>query len=202
MWKGRRRWPVVAGLVAVGVVVAGIATAYVRRISPPWPAVAGVPYSIALADDGCPIVPDSVQFVDSPGPLVPTGPTEAVLCTIPTGALPATAQDPDEPRTRVLHAGAVDFAALLNTLPDRNTNWRQWQRKHSGFWPDAPPEMVCPMIGYRYDYSFVLRYPDRPPVALISKCGTGGLTTGVRTRIDASTPHMVDAFLERFRVQR
>ena len=79
------RRTVIAVLVAVGLLVGVVATAYVRRIRPPWPAVAGDPYPIALAADGCPIMPEQVQFVDAPGPLVPSDPTEVVLCTIPTG---------------------------------------------------------------------------------------------------------------------
>jgi hypothetical protein len=189
-------------LAGVVVLVGAVATAYVRRISPPWPAVAGDPYPIPLAADGCPVVPDQVHFVDAPGQLVPSDPTEVVLCTIPTGLMTATAADPDEPRVRVLRAGAADFAAVLNELPDRNTDWRRWQRQHSGWWPDAPPESLCPMLGYRYDHFFVLRYADRPPVALISLCATGSLTTGSRTRIDSAKPHVVDVFLQRYGEQR
>jgi hypothetical protein len=54
---------------------------------------------------------------------------------------------------------------------------------------------VCPAIGYPYDYTYLFRYSDRPPVALVSDCGTGGLTTGARTRIDVAKPHVVDEFV-------
>jgi hypothetical protein len=103
----------------------------------------------------------------------------------------------------VLRAGAADFAGLLNRLPDRNEAWRQWQRRHSGWWPDAPAEEVCLLIGYSHDHSFVLRYPDRPPVPLIYTCGgqAGGLTSGTRTRMDHTKPHLVDEFLHRFEEQ-
>jgi hypothetical protein len=198
----RTVWTVVGVLTSLGLVVGMVATVYVRRISPPWPAVAGDPYRISLAADGCPIVPEQVQFVDSPGPLVPPNPTEVVLCAIPTGLVVSSAANPDEPRVRVLRTGAVGFAGVLNGLPDRNADWRRWQRQHSGWWPDAPPEHFCLMIGYRYDYSFVLHYADGPPVALISKCGTGGLTSGTRTRIDSAKPHVVDVFLQRYSGQR
>jgi hypothetical protein len=164
-----------------------------------------IPYVISLDRDGCPVIPEQLHFVDAPGQLVPPDPTDAVLCATPTGLVPAMPGYPVEPRVRVLRAGAVDFAALLNGLPDRNADWRQWQRKHSGFWPDAVPQgygTMCLMMAYPYDYSFVLRYENQPPVALISKCGTWGLTTGVRTRMDMSKPHVKDAFLERFNAQR
>src|SRR5258708_6002984 len=43
------------------------------------------------------------------------------------------------PLQRRLHGqAAAEFAVLLNQLPDRNGAWRDWQRRHSGFWPDAP----------------------------------------------------------------
>ena len=200
-WRHRRVLVVVAVLAAVGA-IAGVAGAYVRRISPPWPAVEGDPYLIALDGDGCPVVPEQVHFVDAPGQLVPSDPTEVVLCATPTGLVPPTPGYPVEPRVRVLRAGAVEFAAVLNGLPDRNTDWRQWQRKYSGVWPDAPAEHMCLDMASTYDYSFVLRYANRPPVALVSKCGTWGLTTGVRTRMDTSKPHVMDVFLQRFNAQR
>jgi hypothetical protein len=56
------------------------------------------------------------------------------------------------------------------------------------------------MIGCPYQ-SFVLRYPDRPPVPLISTCGTGGLTSGARTRIDDPKRGAVAEFLRRFAEQ-
>jgi hypothetical protein len=144
--------------------------------------------------------------VDAPGLLVPPDPTEVVLCTIPTEQMPGTAESQQEPRLRVLHAGAAEFAAFLNGLPDRNQVWLQWQRKHSGWWPDAAPDeasmRACLLMGKLYEHSFVLRYADRAPLALIDTCGTGGLTSGARTRIDASKPHVVDEFLRRFEAQR
>jgi hypothetical protein len=155
---------------------------------------------IALDADGCPVVPDQVQFVDAPGQLVPADPVDVVLCTTPTTMVPAMPGYPVEPHVRVLRAGAVDFAVLLNGLPDRNADWRQWQRKHSGFWPDAPPDQQLPLLmAHPYAYSFVLRYANRPPVALIAKWGW---TTGARTRIDSSNPHMVDLFLQRLKAER
>jgi hypothetical protein len=74
--------------------------------------------------------------VDAPGPLVPPDPTEVLLCTTPTVQYSPSPGMPDQPRQRVLRAGVADFAALLNRLPDRNQAWRQWQRLHSGWWPD------------------------------------------------------------------
>ena len=52
-------------------------------------------------------------------------------------------------------------------------------------------------MAYPYDFTYLLRYSDRPPVALVSKCGTGGLTNGARTRIDVAKPHVVDEFVRR-----
>jgi hypothetical protein len=110
----------------------------------------------------------------------------------------------DPPRQRVLRTGAADFAALLNRLSDRNQAWRQWQRRHSGWWPNAAPAPSngqCLLIARDYDWSFVLRYPDRPPVPLISTCGTGGLTSGARTREETAKPRVEDEFLRRFQEQ-
>ncbi len=74
-------------------------------------------------------------------------------------------------------------------------------RRHSGWWPDAPAEEVCPAIGYFHDHSLVLRYADRPAVALTTTCETGGMTSGTRTRIDNAKPRVVDEFLRRFEQQ-
>lgn len=166
--------------------------------------MAGTSYEIPLGSDGCPVIGDRYRFVDAPGPLVPPGASEVLLCVTPTGLLPPGPEDP--PRQRVLRAGAGDFVALLDRLPDRNEAWRQWQRKHSGWWPDpapAPMGEVCAAIGYSHDYSFVLRYADRPPVPLIYTCGgqAGGLTSGARTRMDYRKPHLVEEFLSRFQQQ-
>ncbi|MCW3841907.1 hypothetical protein ONA70_17550 [Micromonospora yasonensis] len=180
-----------------------VAIAWVRRTAPPWPAVAGNPYEIPLGPDGCPIIEERRQFVDTPGPLVPPGATEVLLCTTPTALHTPRPGMADPPRQRVLRGEAADFASLLNRLPSRNQAWRQWQRRHSGWWPDTAPEPmgeVCLLSGYSHEYSFVLRYPDRPPVPLIYTCGgqSGGLTSGIRTRMDDTKPHLVDEFLDRF----
>lgn len=199
-WRPRRRW--VAVVTAAALAGGAVTVAWVRRTAPPWPATAGTPYEIPLAADGCPVIATGQGFADAPGVLVPPGASEVVLCTTPTALHTPRPGLTDPPRQRVLHAGAADFAALLNRLPDRNEAWRKWQRKHSGRWPDAAPEAMgetCPMIGYADHNSFVLRYPDRPPVALIYQCGgaAGGLTSGMRTRMDDTKPHMVDEFLRR-----
>jgi hypothetical protein len=195
-WRRRRVLVLVAVLAVVGAAT-GLAAAYVRRISPQWPAVEGEPYAIALDADGCPIVPDQVRFVEAPGQLVPADPVDVVLCTTPPTMAPSIPGYTVEPRVRVLRAGAVDFAALLNGLPDRNADRRQWQRKHSGFWPDAPGKHLS--LQFAYPYSFVLRYANRPPVPLIAG---RGWTTGARTRIDSSKPHVVDLFLQRLKAQQ
>ena len=188
-WTGRRALGVVA-VVAV-VAAAGVAVAYRARIAPPYPDVAGRAYPISLDPGGCPVLPGEPAFVDAPGQLVPPDPVEAVLCTLPTEI---GSHGPQLPRIRVVRAGAAGFAAYLNRLPDRNTAWRHWQRRHSGLWPDSPPEHMCSAIGYLVDNAYVLRYADRPPVALYSRCGTDGLTTGVRTRFDDAKPHVLDEF--------
>ncbi|MGK5741388.1 hypothetical protein [Micromonospora sp. URMC 103] len=191
-------------LVTVVVVAASVVTvAWVRRTAPPWPTVAGTPYEIPLGSDGCPVIKERHQFVDAQGPLVPLGATEVLLCTTPTALHKPRPGVADPPRQRVLRAGAADFAALLNRLPNRNQAWQQWQRRHSGWWPDAAPEPMgeaCLLIGHSHDYSFVLRYSDRPPVSLIYMCGgqVGGLTSGTRTRMDDTEPHLVNEFLSRF----
>ncbi|MBQ0894902.1 hypothetical protein KBX37_17655 [Micromonospora sp. U56] len=191
---------VVVSMVAVAAGV--VTTAWVRRTASPWPAVTGTPYEIPLGSDGCPVIEERRQFVDAHGPLVPPGATEVLLCTTPTALHIPGRRVADPPRQRVLHAGATDFVALLNRLPDRNQSWRHWQQRHSGWWPDAAPEPMgeaCPMIGYTHQHSFVLRYPDRPPVPLIYTCGgqAGGITSGTRTRMDDTKPHLVNEFLSR-----
>jgi hypothetical protein len=182
-------------------VAGAVAIAWVRRTAPPWPAVAGASYEIPLWPDGCPIVVEGHGFVDAPGPLVPPGATEVVLCTTPTATYTLHPGVADPPRQRVLHT-AADFAARLNRLSDRNEAWRQWQRQHSGWWPNAAPAPFgeqCFLPGRDYDQSFVLRYPDRPPVPLISTCG--GLTSGARTRTETAKPWVEDEFLRRFQEQ-
>lgn len=202
----RRRWAVVVVLTVVAVAAGVVTIAWAQRIASPWPATAGTPYEIPLGPDGCPVIEERHQFVDAPGPLVPPGATEVLLCTTPTALHSQRPGVGDPPHQRVLRAGAADFAALLNQLPDRNEAWRQWQRRHSGWWPDAAPEPMgeaCLFVGYSHEHSFVLRYPDRPPVPLIFSCGgqAGGLTSGTRTRMDYTTPHLVDEFLTRLQQQ-
>ena len=201
----RRRWGALV-VVALVTVATGAATiAWVRRTAPPWPAVAGTPYEIPLGPDGCPVTEEWPRFVDAPGRFVPPGATTVLLCTTPTALHTPRPGVADPPRQRLLRAGASDFAALLNRLPDRNEAWRRWQRRHSGWWPDAAPAPLgeaCPAIGYSHTQSFVLRYPDRPPIPLIYTCGQGGgLTSGTRTRMDDAKPHLVDEFLSRYQEQ-
>ncbi|RKN57669.1 hypothetical protein D7193_03185 [Micromonospora costi] len=194
-------------MVTVIAIAAGMVTiAWARRIASPWPEMAGTPYEIPLGSDGCPVIEEQRQFVDAPGALVPPGATEVLLCITPTTLRSQGPAVADPPRQRVLRAGAADFVALLNQLPNRNDAWRQWQRLHSGWWPDAAPEPMgesCLLGGHSHEHSFVLRYPNRPPVPLIYTCGgqAGGITTGTRTRMDDTKPHLVDEFLTRFRQQ-
>jgi hypothetical protein len=176
-----------------------VAIAWVRRTSPPWPAVAGTAYEIPLGPDGCPVIVARHGSLTLPVLWRRRGATEVLLCTTPTELHTPGPGDP--PRQRLLRTGAADFAALLNRLPDRNEHWRQWQRRHNGWWPDAPRATVCSAIGYSHDHSFVVRYPDRPRVPLISTCETGGLTSGTRTRIDNAKPRVVDELLRRFQEQ-
>jgi hypothetical protein len=187
------RWRIVAVIILVaGLAAAGVTVAYLRRIAPPWPATEGQPYTIALDGDGCPVIPEPVSFVDSPGQLVPDGPAEVVLCALPTGLVTGALT---EPKVQVLSQDTADFAKVVNALPDRNTAWRQWQRAHSGWWPDAPRVSVCPAIGYAYDYAFVLKYADGTSVPLIDTCATGGITTGARTRVGSARGELRTAFL-------
>ena len=104
----------------------------------------------------------------------------------------------------VLRAGAGEFAAWLNGLPDRNTAWRQIQRQESGWWPDEAPVLgeMCPLMAVypQEEYSLVLRYADRPPVPLVLTCA-GALTSGARARLDFFEPYVVDEFERRLRAQ-
>lgn len=204
-WRPGRRRVVVAVVTALAVLVGAVVLAWMRRTAPPWPAAAGVAYEIPLGSDGCPAAREQYPFVDTPGLLVPPHPVDVMLCAIATE--PGAPRLGDPPRQRVLRTGAHDFAELLNRLPGRNTSWRQHQRRHSGWWPDAAPAPlgeVCPMIGYTYDFAFVLRYPDRPPVPLVFICGgkAGELSSGARTRMDHTKPHVVDEFVRRFEEQQ
>jgi hypothetical protein len=122
-WRRRSVVAVIAVLTTMSLLAGGVAMAYVRRTRPPWPAVAGDPYVIESGVDGCPIVPEHPGFVDAPGLLVPPDPTKVVLCTIPTEQMAVTAESQQDPRLRALHAGAAEFAAFLNGLPDRNQVW-------------------------------------------------------------------------------
>ncbi len=202
MVAGHRRWwiaLVVAG--AVALIASGVTVAYLKRIAPPYPLVEGTPSPIELAPGGCPIIPDRWEFVDAPGELVPPNPYEVLLCT--TSAYRDEPIPPDgPPLQRILRTGAPEFAAFLKRLPDRNQDFRAWQREHSGWWPDPLPFYVCPNIGLPYNFSFVLRYADRPTVAVLTGCMLGGVTTGVRTRIDNTKPHVVDEFVRLFDAQR
>jgi hypothetical protein len=187
--------------IAVAVLLlAGVVTvSYLRRIGPQYPAVEGTPFTIKLLPSGCPEIHQG-PFVDTPGQFVPPNPVEVVLCTTlapefgpqPSGTVP--------PEQRVLTADAAGFAALLNQMPDRNTWFRDWQRQHSGFWPDPAPVFACPAMAVLYD--FVLHYADRPPVPLITNCT--GWTDGVRTRIypgERAGDNPVDEFVCRFEAQ-
>lgn len=201
----KRLWAV-AGVTVIAVVAAAVGYAWVRRTAPPWPATVGTGYEIAIGDDGCPVVPpENPPFVDAPGQLVPPGPSEVLLCSESTpdnwAAPVGTGTEGEQRRVeqRVLRAGAADFAAWLNRLPDRNTAWREHQRRWSGWWPDAAPAPygeVCLMILPAETHSFVLRYPDGRAVPLLLPCG-GGVTSGSRTRMNDVKPRAVQEFLRR-----
>jgi hypothetical protein len=180
-----RRWWWIAALAVLVLTASGVGFAYAERVGPQFPLVAGMPYQIAIGVDGCPVVPEQVAFVDSPGQFVAPDPSEVILCTQvdtdgdglpePPGSETFGMRVP--PLQRTLHGqGAAEFAVLLNQLPDRNGAWRDWQRRHSGFWPDAPwPNgpwdadgqcfslLMLPAISFTY----VLHYRDRDAVPII-----------------------------------
>lgn len=197
----RSGWGFAIILGAVLCVVGVLVVSYLRRIGPQFPSVEGTPFTIELLASGCPEIPERAPFVDTPGQFVPPDPLDIVLCTTPSAqSVPPPTEAP--PEQRVLQTDAAGFAALLNRMPDRNQWFRYWQREHSGFWPDRPPEFACNLMGPAYEFSFVLRYHDRPPVPLISNCT--GWTDGVRTRKDPATrggEHIVDEFIRRFDAQ-
>lgn len=218
MRMGRRRWLFVAlGLVVL--TAGGVGVAYADRVSPQFPLVYGTPYTIEIDDDGCPIVPEQVPFVDSPGQFMAPDPSEVVLCTrvdsdgdgLPEP--PGTGPDgfPVPPLQRSLHGqAAADFTLLLNQLPDRNGAWRTWQRRHSGLWPDAPwdngpwdaeAECISLLMLPVRSLTFVLHYRDRDPVPIIQTCH--GWTDGSRTRIPVTytPPHLTDTFIARYESQ-
>ena len=193
-------WPSI--IVGAVLLIVGVGTvSYLRRIGPQYPAVEGSPFTIELLPSGCPKISAGL-FADTPGQFVPPNPTEVVLCATPTPEFATQPTGSGPPEQRVLQSDAAGFAALLNQLPDRNTWFRNWQRRHSGFWPDAAPVFACTMMAVPYDFSFVLRYADRPPVPLVTNCT--GWTDGVRTRIDPGIragEHIVDEFIRRFTAQ-
>jgi hypothetical protein len=190
----RRRWWVLAVAGALVVAAGTMAVAYLRRIGPQFPAASGTPYSIAIGADGCPVQPDAMAFVDAPGQFVAPDPAEVVLCTRADWDGQSSLMFEVPPLQRTLSGPAAgEFAALLNELPDRNTAWRDWQRAHSGLWPDAPWEngawdedgiCVIPAMSPFVEHTLVLRYPDGHMVALLSTCH--GWTDGTRTRLDTT----------------
>jgi hypothetical protein len=126
---------------------------------------------------------------------------------------PSTATDGfrTPPLQRTLHGqAAAEFVVLLNQLPDRNGAWRDWQRRHSGFWPDAPwdngpwdADAECEsmlMLPVR-SFTYVLRYRDRDAVPIIGSCRAW--TDGTRTRIPITytPPHLTDEFIELYESQ-
>lgn len=196
----------VTAVAVVAAVAAGVGFAWVRRTAPPWPTTVGTGYDIAIGADGCPVDhPEYIPFVDAPGRLVPPGATEVLLCTrsTPDGQTSPVVAGSEGRRERVqqrvLRSGAADFAGWLNRLPDRNTAWREHQRRWSGWWPDAAPEPygeVCLLNVPAETHSFVLRYPDDKAVPLLLPCG-GGVTSGSRTRMNDVEPGAVREFLRR-----
>jgi hypothetical protein len=212
----RRRYWLLGALGIIVITGSGAAVAYADRVGPQFPLVEGTPYAIEIAEDGCPVdVPEDVPFVDSPGQFVAPDPSEVILCSRvdtdgdgvpePPGTAGGFAVPPLQ---RTLHGpAAVTFAALLNQLPDRNGAWRDWQRRHSGFWPDAPwangawdSHGICfstLMLPVR-SFAFVLRYPDRAAVPIIDTCH--GWTDGTRSRIEITytPPHLTDQFIARY----
>lgn len=214
-----RRWRIAATLGVVVLAVGGVMLAYLDRIGPQFPVEYGTPFSIAIDDDGCPVRPERVPFVDAPGQFVAPDPREVVLCARVDvdgdGTFEPPGTDaggfPVPPLQRTLRgAAAAEFAALLNQLPDRNGAWRDWQRRHSGFWPDAPwengpwdvdGECVDTLMLPVRNFAYVLHYADRPPVPIIATCH--GWTDGTRTRIPITytPPHLTDEFLARYEAQ-
>jgi hypothetical protein len=209
-------------MVALGILVltaGGVAIAYAHRVGPQFPLVEGTPYPLEIGEDGCPVVLERVEFVDSPGQFVAPDPIEVVLCTrvdidgdgVPEP--PSTGADGFEvpPMQRTLHGpAAAEFAAQLNQLPDRNGAWRDWQRRHSGFWPDAPwengawdsdGECVNMLMLPVRSFTYVLRYQDRDAVPIIGSCH--GWTDGTRTRVPITytPPHLIDEFIALYESQ-
>jgi hypothetical protein len=206
-------------MVVLTVTVSEVAVAYAGRVGPQFPLVYGTPYPIELGEDGCPVVPERVPFVDSPGQFVAPDPSEVILCTrvdndgdgMPEPPSPGTDGFGVPPLQRILHGqAAAEFAVLLNQLPDRNGAWRDWQRRHSGFWPDAPwdngpwdAEADCInllMLPVR-SFAYVLHYRDRDAVPIMGSCH--GWTDGIRTRIPITytPPHLTDKFIALYESQ-
>jgi hypothetical protein len=214
-----RRWWLYAALGMVVLTASGIAVAYGDRVGPQVPLVDGTPYPIEIGEDGCPIVPEQVAFVDSPGQFVAPDPSEVILCTrvdidgdgVPEPASTRTDGFRVPPLQRTLHGqAAAEFAVLLNQLPDRNGAWRDWQRRHSGFWPDAPwdngswdaqAECVSMLMLPVRSFTYVLHYRDRDAVPIIGSCH--GWTDGTRTRIPITytPPHLTDEFIALYESQ-
>jgi hypothetical protein len=206
--------------VTLGVVVVaagGVAIAYAKRVGPQFPVVAGTPYQLRIGADGCPVVPAELPFVDKPGQLVPSDPTDVTLCTrvdndgdgVPEPPGPGAHGVVVPPLQRTLHGrAAAEFAVMLNQMPDRNGAWRDWQRRHSGLWPDAPAEngpwsadcfdlLLLPVR----DFTYVLHYPDGDAVAIVPSCH--GWTDGARTRVPITytPPRLTDQFVALYESQ-
>jgi hypothetical protein len=215
----RRRWWFVA-LGAVVLTVSGVAVAYANRTGPQFPLVHGSPYPIEIGEDGCPVVPEHVPFVDSPGQFVAPDPSEVILCTRVDDDGDGVPEPPSRPGAGGLEipplqrtlrgSAAAEFATLLNQLPDRNGAWRDWQRRHSGFWPDAPwangpwdadGECFSALMLPVRSFTYVLHYSDRDAVPIIGTCH--GWTDGTRTRIPVTytPPHLTDEFVALYESQ-
>jgi len=204
----RRRRLVVGSASAAAAVAAAVAIAVPMMLAAPGADPGPGPGdgsetvigSVRTNDEGCPErLPDRVRFVDKPGPLVPAGAAEAVLCETPTD-LTAMLDAP-----RLLTHDVESFVAALNALPDREQFWNRLRAREAAKGNVLPPEVketlgqTCTLIGYPTVPSFILRYPDRDPVLVQYDQNCGTVAANGRTRFAESNP--VDAFMRLYQAQ-
>lgn len=217
----RRQRALVAGLTAGATAVAvGLALGVPRmlasaeppahqpatsRSAPSGPAPGGPviePRPVVFGPDGCPErkydLPQST--VDDPGPLVPTGAADIVLCEAVVD--PASiGGERTSGQSRTLTTGVADLVHLLNGLPDQAAMLAELSRREIAAGRPAPStdNLLCTLVKYGAEYSFVLHYPDGSRVAVVMDRNCGTARSGRHLRYTMPSP--VDEFLRRYRDQ-
>jgi hypothetical protein len=179
--RRRRRSASAVAVVAVAVAV-GAAVGVPKLLS--TSGVSG--HQVAVGGDGCP-APGTFygpSNKDAPGSLVPAGATDVSLCEVPT-PIPGFNGAPPPP-TRVLTAGVDEVVQVLNALPGMERYKQLIREKEIADGGRPDPGLIenlgCIDVGYPYDISLRLRYPDREPVFVLLERNCGTARVGDVTR--------------------